>query len=210
MKRIILASASPRRAELLKNIGLPFEVMESGVTEECAVSQNPESLARTLAVQKATAVAKKVTRGIVIGADTLVCVDGTILGKPRSRAEAGEMLSRLSGRSHTVMTGLALAEVPGKRLLTHVETTRVFMRKLSGSEMEWYLDSNEPYDKAGGYGIQGKAGVFVERLEGCYFNVVGLPLAALWRMLRELSDCFWEGAGSIDIHTPDHQGPASG
>lgn len=208
MKRIVLASASPRRAELLKNIGLLFEVMESGVPEEEAKEKDPDALARSLAMQKASAVAGRITEGIVIGADTVVCVDGNILGKPRSREEAREMLNKLSGRDHLVMTGLAVVEMPGGRLLTHVETTRVFMRKLSESEIEWYLDSNEPYDKAGGYGIQGKAGVFVERLEGCYFNVVGLPLAALWEMLNTLSDCFGEGAGTVG--TTDHQGPSGG
>ncbi len=208
MKKIILASASPRRAELLRQLGLPFTVLESGVDEEGPQANEPHQLVRGLALAKARAVAHQVQDGVIIGADTIVCVDNIVLNKPVDRPEAVEMLRLLSGRAHRVLTGLALVGQPGLRTLTHVEDTRVLMRSLSEEEINWYVDSGEPYDKAGGYGIQGRAAVFVDKLEGCYFNVVGLPLAALWQLLGIFGIRIWEGAGIDDIQAPDHQGHA--
>jgi septum formation protein len=209
LKKIILASASPRRAELLRQLGLPFTVIVSGMAEDEKQETEPCRLAERLALDKARTVAGQVDAGLIIGADTIVCIDNQVLGKPQDRSEAVEMLQLLSGRTHHVLTGLALIERPGDRILTHVESTQVVMRKLSTPEINWYVDSGEPYDKAGGYGIQGKAAVFVDRLDGCYFNVVGLPLAALWQLLGSFGIRIWEGAGMNDTQAPDHQGFAT-
>lgn len=211
MTKIILASASPRRAELLRQIGLPFEIRVSGVPEEKISEKNPAKLVEELATAKALAVANKVSPGeaVVIAADTVVCVDDMLLGKPKDPQDARRMLLLLSGRSHRVLTGLAVVALPAKEVLSHVEVTEVFMRRLSEEEIAWYIASGEPFDKAGGYGIQGKAAVFVEKIAGCYFNVVGLPLAALWQLLKELKiDFAGKGAGDGD-KASDHQGPAA-
>jgi septum formation protein len=208
MERIILASASPRRAQLLRQLGLDFEVITSGVAEEDC-EKDPTRLAKRLALSKARAVAQRVENGVVIGADTVVCINGELLGKPWDEAEAASMLRRLSGHQHHVMTGVAVIRQPEGRTLCHVEKTAVFFRPVREEEIQWYLDSGEPYDKAGGYGIQGKAAVFVDKLEGCYFNVVGLPLAALYRLLEETGVRIWEGADKHDNTAPDHQGSAT-
>lgn len=205
MKNIILASASPRRAALLKQIGLSFTVMESGAPEDDS-EKDPVILAERLALLKAKAVATKVAAGVVIAADTVVCVDNILLGKPQTPAVAADMLRSLSGRTHQVMTGVAVITCPQGATLTHVETTNVSMRVISEEEIKWYVASKEPFDKAGGYGIQGKAAVFVVKLEGCYFNVVGLPLAALWRMLGQVGIQIREGAENHDNTAPNHQG----
>jgi septum formation protein len=209
MFRIVLASASPRRAELLRQLGLAFETLESSVPEEPGDEADPAVLAEKLALRKAYAVADKSGVEVIIAADTIVSVEGKMLGKPRDVPEAGAMLRSLSGRRHEVLTGVAVIDRRAGRVLTHVEKTTVFMRFIPEDELNWYVQSGEPFDKAGGYGIQGRAAVFVERLDGCYFNVVGLPLAALWRMLLHLGVKPWEGAGFIDFTAPDHQGPAS-
>jgi septum formation protein len=208
MKTIVLASLSPRRADLLRQLGLSFQVIESGVVEDEKSDCDPRRLAEKLALSKAMAVAAKVSDGIIIGADTVVSVDQRILAKPSDENEAADMLRQLSGRCHRVLTGLAVIEQPRFEVLTHVESTEVCMRTISEEEITWYLNSGEPYDKAGGYGIQGKAAVFVDRLDGCYYNVVGLPLAALWRMLGSLGIRIWEGAGMNDTKAPDHEGSA--
>ncbi len=209
MARIILASASPRRAELLAQLGLAFETLESRAPEEHGGESDPALLAQKLARRKMRAAAAAESGAdIFIAADTIVRVDGGLLGKPRDAAEARAMLRSLSGRRHEVFTGVAVFDRRTGRVLTHVEETAVYMRSIPDDELDWYVQSGEPFDKAGGYGIQGRAAVFVERLDGCYFNVVGLPLAALWRMLRSLGLKPWEGAGRIDFTAPDHQGPA--
>lgn len=205
-KPIILASASPRRAQLLEQIGLTFSILESGVPEDDDTETDPALLAAQLSVRKAAAVAQTIASGIVIAADTVVSVDGEILGKPKDREEAIFMLRRLSGKRHNVLTGVTVIVRPEDERHTHVETTAVVMREIADAEMDWYVDSGEPYDKAGGYGIQGRAAVFVDRLEGCYFNVVGLPLSALWSILAKRNIRIWEGAGESDNKAPDHQG----
>ena len=210
MLEIVLASASPRRAELLRQLGLAFTTVESGVTEEHDDESNPARLAEALALRKARDVASRSGDVLIIAADTVVCVDGLLLGKPRDEAEAREMLRRLSGRQHEVLTGVAGIDNRTSRIATHVEKTTVWMRSIADEELNWYVQSGEPFDKAGGYGIQGQAAVFVERLAGCYFNVVGLPLAALWQMLFRQGIKLWEGAGNSDITAPDHQRSASG
>jgi septum formation protein len=202
MTKIILASASPRRADLLRQLGLAFNTVNSGVAEEDNNEKDPLRLAAALALSKAMAVAPSVEEGVV-------CVDGELLGKPADTAEAMAMLRRLSGRCHRVVTGMAVIRQPQRLILQHTEQTTVCMRPISEEEIRWYINSGEPFDKAGGYGIQGKAAVFVERLEGCYFNVVGLPLSALCRMLAETGVRIWEGAEKYDIKAPDHQGSAT-
>lgn len=205
MKKLVLASASPRRAELLRQLGLNFVVLASGVAEEDK-EQNPATLAQRLAIAKARAVAKRVAEGVIIATDTVVCVDGELLGKPKDAQEAARMLERLSGRRHEVLTGLAVLRQPDGFTCCHVEKTRVTMREIRRDEIDWYLASGEFCDKAGGYGIQGRAAVFVEKLEGCYFNVVGLPLAALCKLLAAVGVQIWKGAESNDNTAPDHQG----
>ncbi|MDW7651249.1 MAG: Maf family protein [Bacillota bacterium] len=205
MKKIILASASPRRAALLRQLGLCFDVVESGVCEDLD-EKDPMRLAEQLALAKAKAVAANVAEGVVIAADTVVCADGELLGKPQNPAEAAAMLRLLSGRRHDVLTGVAVISRPQNISSVHVEKTAVVMRAITEDEITWYVASGEPFDKAGGYGIQGRAAVFVEKLNGCYFNVVGLPLASLWRMLAEHGIRIWEGAECHDITAPDHQG----
>jgi len=190
--KIILASASPRRAEILRDAGIAFEVCAARVDESRRDGEAPEELVLRLAEAKARAAAGQSARAlfdeprIIVGADTEVVVNGSVLGKPQSEEEAHAMLWQLSGRTHEVITGLAVMKFPGGKARTEVETTRVTFSALSEKEIAAYVATGEPFDKAGGYAIQGRAGRYVTRVEGCYFNVVGLPLARLWRILREL------------------------
>ena len=187
-KRLILASGSPRRRELLRNAGFTFEVVPPEVAEDNPGNEAPAMLVERLALDKAEAVAGRFHRQdnvVVLGADTVVVVDSTLLGKPASPAEARQMLQRLSDRTHEVITGVALVEPESARRTVAHETTRVFFRPLEPQEMEDYVATGEPLDKAGAYAIQGGASRFVTRVEGCYFNVMGLPMALVDRLLRE-------------------------
>ena len=187
-KRLILASGSPRRRELLRNAGFTFEVIPPEVAEDNPGNEAPAKLVERLALEKAEAVAGRFNRQdnvVVLGADTVVVVDSTLLGKPASPAEARQMLQRLSDRTHEVITGVALVEPETARRTVAHETTRVFFRPLEPQEMEDYVATGEPLDKAGAYAIQGGASRFVTRVEGCYFNVMGLPVALVDRLLRE-------------------------
>ncbi|MCH8947616.1 MAG: septum formation inhibitor Maf [Acidobacteria bacterium] len=187
-KRLILASGSPRRRELLRNAGFTFEVIPPEVAEDNPGNEAPAKLVERLALDKAEAVAGRFHRQdnvVVLGADTVVVVDSTLLGKPASPAEARQMLQRLSGRTHEVITGVALVEPETARRTVAHETTRVFFRPLEPREMEDYVATGEPLDKAGAYAIQGGASRFVTRVEGCYFNVMGLPVALVDRLLRD-------------------------
>ena len=176
MDKIILASASPRRAELLHQIGLEFDVVVSGVAEDEVKEKDPIRLAECLALSKAHAVAASVEHGIVIAADTVVYLDEEFLGKPEDEQDAMRMLRLLSGRSHQVMTGVVIIKQPDMQTLCQVETTTVYMRSITEEEIRWYINTGESNDKAGSYAIQGYGAIFVERIEGDYFNVVGLPL----------------------------------
>ncbi|TYP57618.1 Maf family protein [Thermosediminibacter litoriperuensis] len=182
-QKLILASASPRRRELLAQLGLDFKVIPSGIDEAFLPSGPPELAAVRLADQKAADVALRAGEGIVIGADTIVVVDDIILGKPEDENNAREMLTRLSGRWHSVYTGIAVIDTASGRKISDYEESRVKFKKLSPREIENYLKTGEPMDKAGGYGIQGKGALLVERIEGCYYNIVGLPLFKLGFML---------------------------
>ena len=185
--KLILASASPRRAELLRDAGMPFIVISSAVDETPFPGEPAQDHVLRLANAKAELVAARaVGPAIVIAADTIVLLEGHILGKPRSSDEARHMLEKLSGRTHSVLTGVALIRLPDAESRTFVETTQVHFARLSSEEISRYLATGEPHDKAGAYAIQGRAGRYIPRIEGCFFNVVGLPLARLQHALTEL------------------------
>jgi len=184
--KLILASASPRRQKILEDLGIPFEIKISNVPEELNLALPPCELVETLACLKAANAAKEMKEGLIIGADTIVVLDEKILGKPTSEADAKKMLHSLSGREHLVFSGLAIVDgKSGKQQLAH-EITRVYFKQLTEAEIESYISSGESFDKAGAYGIQGKGGLFVERIDGCYFNVVGLPIHLLYLLLKSM------------------------
>ena len=175
---IILASASPRRKELLTQMGLPFQIIVSHADETVDETLSPAQQVETISRRKAQAVAETVGPDkLVIAADTIVALDGEVMGKPHSVDEAVGMLRRLQGRTHEVYTGLTLQQ--GDRVTAHVERTAVTFRPVTEKEIAAYVATGEPMDKAGAYGIQGKGGVFVEGIQGDYFNVMGLPVCAL-------------------------------
>lgn len=184
-KQIILASSSPRRQELLRQIGLTFKVDSADVDEAILPGEQPETSAVRVALDKARVAAGRADEGIVIAADTIVVLDNIILGKPADPADAERMLSRLSGRRHDVVTGLALVDAASRRSLTSVAITSVWFRTIRQAEIRAYVSSGEPLDKAGAYGIQEKGALLVQKIDGCYFNVVGLPLSLLAQMLEE-------------------------
>jgi septum formation protein len=185
--KLILASASPRRTEILHNAGYAFTVVASAIDETPIPGESAEVMVRRLADAKAELVAaRSVGPAIVIAADTAVLIGTQILGKPRTTEDARHMLESLSGMTHSVITGVSLVRFPDVERRSFVEATQVHFARLSSEEIEEYLATGEPFDKAGGYAIQGRAGRFIPRIEGCYFNVVGLPLARLARELEEL------------------------
>ena len=190
--KLILASSSSRRAELLRDAGIAFEVNAPHVDEARHPDETAEKMVARLAEAKARAVAGLVGEGkpaIIIGPDTAVELDGEIFGKPRDAADAREMLTYLSGRTHFVLTGICVLRLPDGATRSAVERTAVTFAPLDPSEIEAYVTSGEPFDKAGGYAIQGRAGRYIPRIEGCYFNVVGLPLARLHAQLSDLGWC---------------------
>jgi septum formation protein len=185
--KLILASASVRRAEILHDAGFSFTVLSSAVDETPYPGETPHDLVQRLAAAKAELVAARaVGPAIVIGADTIVTLEGHIFGKPRSTDDARHMLEKLSGHTHAVVTGVALIRLPDSERLTFVESTLVHFAALPAEEISRYLATGEPHDKAGAYAIQGRAGRYIPRIEGCYFNVVGLPLARLQQALTAL------------------------
>ena len=185
--KLILASASPRRAEILRDAGYHFTVLSSAIDETPYPDESPQDLVLRLAQTKADlAAARAVGPAILIAADTEVVLDGHIFGKPGSSNDARRMLERLSGRTHTVLTGVALVRLPDVERLSFVESTRVEFAPLSDEEIRRYLATGEPHDKAGSYAIQGYAARYIPRIEGCFFNVVGLPLARLQQALTGL------------------------
>ena len=185
MKQIILASASPRRTELLKQIGLNFEVVPSNISEDIAETNAPADYAMNLSCRKAQDVAARSKNDcIIIGADTIV-VSERILGKPKDEKDAFEMLKMLRGKWHSVITGLTVIDTLERKTVKCHECTNVKIKNLSDDFIWSYIRTGEPFDKAGSYGIQGIGAVMVEKIEGCYFNVVGLPLARLTSILEE-------------------------
>jgi septum formation protein len=182
--RLLLASSSPRRAELLRAAGIPFEVFPVEVDEHFRLGEKPEHAVARLAQAKAAVGAASHPDAIVLGADTTVVVRGESLGKPTDPADAARMLRLLSGRSHEVLTGVCVTH-HGRRLV-HVEPTRVRVAQLGESEIAWYVSTGEPFDKAGGYAVQGLGSRFIEGIDGSYSNVVGLPICSVYELLKEL------------------------
>lgn len=182
---VILASNSPRRRELLRQLGVSFTVDPADVDESVRPGESPEAYALRVALDKARAAAARTGKGIIIAADTIVVLDDTVLGKPADARDAERMLALLSGRMHQVITAVAVTNVASGRTLTRTAATKVWFRRLTQEEIAAYVVSREPLDKAGAYGIQEKGALLVEKIEGCYFNVVGLPLALLAEMLKE-------------------------
>jgi len=185
-----LASTSPRRRSLLNQIGLPFTVADPGEVET-STALDPSTRAVENASKKVESVAADHPHSIVVGADTIVVLGGKMLGKPRSKSEAREMLRTLRGTTHVVVTGLAVLDTDKGKTENRTVETRVFMRDIPNDELEAYVASGEPLGKAGGYAIQGSGAVFVERVEGCFFNVVGLPLPALYDILKDFGVSIW-------------------
>ena len=179
---IVLASASPRRAELLRNAGIAFKVRVAEIDEQRRPQEDAQSYVRRLAEEKARAVSAHPDE-IVLAADTTVHLAGRIMEKPTSAEEALTMLTLLSGQTHEVMTGICLRR--SAEVVVDCETTRVHFLDIPQAGLEEYAHSGEPMDKAGAYAIQGQASRFIDRIEGCYFNVVGLPVSLVWRRLRE-------------------------
>ena len=201
MRELILASGSPRRRELLEQIKVPFRVMVSDA-EETVTDTDPGQVVKALAARKAIQVAKEIEEGLVLGADTVVSVDGEILGKPKNREDARQMLEKLQGRAHSVFTGVALVEKQkndtaqsdttggpsdSRVLENFYRETRVHVHQMSDQEIENYLDTGDAFDKAGSYGIQGPFAAFVDGIEGDYNNVVGLPVSAVYQALARVS-----------------------
>jgi septum formation protein len=183
-RTVILASASPRRKELLEKIGLNITVDPSHYPEDKHINLNPEELVKSLSVGKAKAVAQKHPNAIIIAADTIGVLRGKIIGKPHTAEEARKMLRMLSGKSHRVITGFTILDSFSKKTVTRTVETRVYIKKLSPAEIQDYVNTGEPLDKAGAYAIQGLGSVIVERINGDYYNVMGLPLNSLSESLK--------------------------
>jgi septum formation protein len=182
--RLILASSSPRRADLLRAAGITFEVLAVDIDERFRPGEKPEQAVVRLAEAKAVAASASHANAVVLGADTTVVVGGEALAKPADAEDAARMLRLLSGRSHDVLTGVCLLS-QGHRLV-HAETTRVRVARLEEPEIAWYISTGEPFDKAGGYAVQGLASRFIEGIDGSYSNVVGLPVSRVYELLKAL------------------------
>jgi septum formation protein len=184
LPRLVLASASPRRAEILRAVGWDFEVAPANIDESLREGEKPAAYVERLAREKAEASARARLFGLVLGADTVVVIDGEILGKPRDDAEARRMLASLRGRWHEVLTGVALVRAEDFRAVVVHARTRVRFAQMSDAEIDGYVATGEPSDKAGAYAVQGRAALFVEGIEGDYWNVVGLPVRLVYELAR--------------------------
>ncbi len=183
---LVLASGSPRRKALLEMLGLRFSIHVSDVDESAPAELTPEETARYLAEKKARASAPAFSKATLIAADTIVVLDGEILGKPADRSEAMAMLRRLAGRTHRVYTGFSILKVPEMEQISDVECTAVTFNPMEDEEIAAYVDTGSPMDKAGAYGIQDQSAVFINRIEGCFYNVVGFPLARFYQTCQPL------------------------
>ena len=181
-KRIILASRSPRRIELLKKIISNFEIRISYI-DESFEQDDPVLYVTEISKRKVYKIAQEINEGVIIGADSIVVLDSKILGKPQNEQEAIGMLNFLSGHVHQVFTGITIVEKPGNKIISDFEVTNVEFRPLATWEIEKYIRQEQPFDKAGSYGIQDGSAVFVERVEGCFYNVMGLPVTKLYKLL---------------------------
>ncbi len=190
LEKLVLASSSPRRAEILSVVGWPYETMVAGIDESRAPAEDATAYVQRLAREKAEAVVARLESGLVLGADTVVVVNGEILGQPRDDDDARRMLKLLSGKWHEVLTGVALVRAgEGTETLVDYERTRVRFAEMSADEIEWYVGTGEPKGKAGAYAVQGRAALLIEETEGEYFNVVGLPIRLVYKLAHQ-----WFGA----------------
>lgn len=185
MKKIILASTSPRRKELLKKLNIQFTTEASDYVEDMKIKIPPTNLAKFLALNKAKAVAKKHNSGIIIGADTFVVFGNELLGKPKSPTMARAMLKKISGKSLTVISGFAIVDAKTNKSYSNYSAAKVYIKKLSPKEINWYINTKEPLDKAGAFAVQGYGAVFIRKLEGDFFSVVGLPIYSLVQALKK-------------------------
>jgi septum formation protein len=194
MKTIILASASPRRKELLQKIGLRFEIEPSGYEEEIHAELDPNEVVLQISIKKAQSVAAKHKDAVIIAADTIGVIGNKILGKPHTENEARKMLKEISGKAHSVITGFTVLDTATNKIFSRTINTKVYVKNLTTDEIDAYVKTGEPLDKAGAYAIQGLGSLIVERIEGDYYNVVGLPLAALTEAMKEFGINIWEFA----------------
>jgi len=184
-EKLVLASGSPRRAEILERAGWPHEIIVAGIDETLFPNEEAAAYVQRLAGSKAEAVASRLEQGLVLGADTTVVVANQILGQPVDKADARRMLYLLNAKWHEVLTGVAVVKVGGETRVAY-ETTRVRFAEMSEREIDWYIETGEPFGKAGAYGIQGKASLFIEEIEGDYFNIMGLPIRLVYELATDL------------------------
>ena len=182
---VILASPSPRRQELLRSVGLKFKIIPAHINENGLAGESPRQHVKRLAREKAMVIAKKYPEAWVLGADTIVVIDSIVLGKPEIKTQARKMLQKLSGREHKVFTGFTIAHVAAEIYRTKVIQSAVQFKTISPKEMDWYVASDEPYDKAGGYAVQGQGACFIKSIRGSYTNVIGLPLCEVLEVLKK-------------------------
>lgn len=202
MKKLILASASPRRASLLRLLDISFEIAPSNANEDLDTVLPPAEHVLEIAQRKTRVVAHQFDRALVLGADTVVVLEDAIFGKPDDAKHATDMLARLSGKTHQVYTGLALTDTETGQTLTDVATTHVTMRVLSSEDIARYVATGDSMDKAGAYGAQGRASAFIQSISGCFYNVVGLPLACFWSLYHRLvGQSLWTIIPEIDLTT---------
>jgi septum formation protein len=197
MKNIILASASPRRKELLEKIGLRFTVDPSGCAEDTAEELAPHELVRQISLDKAHAVAAKHPDSIIIAADTIGVIGDKILGKPHTARAAAKMLRAIGGKAHLVITGFTILDTSTQKQITKTVDTTVYIKNLTATEIEAYVQTGEALDKAGAYAIQGKGALLVEKIEGDFYNVMGLPLSALAETLKSFGIDVWNSDNSV-------------
>ncbi len=199
-KRLILASASPRRAHLLRLLDVPFEIAPSNANESLDTILPPDEYVREIAQRKIQAVAHRFDHALILGADTVVVLENAIFEKPNDAKHAEDMLAQLSGKTHQVYTGLALTDTETGQTLTEVATTHVTMRVLSSEDISRYVATGDSMDKAGAYGAQGRASAFIQSISGCFYNVVGLPLASFWSLYHRLvGQSLWAIIPEIDL-----------
>ena len=186
-EKLVLASGSPRRAEILERAGWLYEIIVAGIDETVLPNEDPAAYVQRLARSKAEAVANRLEEGLVLGADTTVVVANQILGQPVDEADARRMLRLLNAKWHDVLTGVAVVRVGGETRVGY-QTTRVRFAEMSDEEIDWYVATGEPFGKAGAYGIQGKASLFIEEIEGDYFNIMGLPIRLVYILTTDYAD----------------------
>ncbi len=192
-EKLILASVSPRRAELLGLLGLDFDVIPSHLEERSLAGEAPPDHVLRLSREKAEMIASLFPEASVLGADTVVVIDGRVLGKPGTRKEAREMLETLSGREHIVYTGFSLVQMQKGHRTSQVVQSSVLFKDIPADEIAWYVNSEEPYDKAGGYAVQGMGAFFIREIRGSYTNVMGLPLSEVVETLKDLGTLTFSG-----------------